>query len=142
MDLEHFPKGHASGVVKKPLILAVDDDEDNLLLMAQILTLGDYAFVTAKDGQTALMIAIEQQPDLILLDVMLPDLDGLEVLQSLRSNDTTLKIPVVAVTAMARNEDRDRLLAAGCSDYISKPYMVDELEAIIHRHLCCLGPHV
>jgi CheY-like chemotaxis protein len=142
MDLEHFPKGHASGVVKKPLILAVDDDEDNLLLMAQILTLGDYAFVTAKDGQTALMIAIEQQPDLILLDVMLPDLDGLEVLQSLRKHETTLKTPVVAVTAMARNEDRDRLLAAGCSDYISKPYMVDELEAIIHRHLCCLPPHV
>jgi CheY-like chemotaxis protein len=142
MDLEHFPKGHASGVVKKPLILAVDDDEDNLLLMAQILTLGDYTFVTARDGQTALTIAIEQQPDLILLDVMLPDLDGLEVVQSLRSNVTTLKTPVVAVTAMARNEDRDRLLAAGCTDYISKPYMVDELEAIIHRYLCCLPPHV
>ena len=142
MDLEHFPKGHASGVVRKPLILAVDDDEDNLLLMAQILTLGDYTFITAKDGQTALTIAIEQQPDLILLDVMLPDLDGLEVVQSLRSNVTTLKTPVVAVTAMARQEDRDRLLAAGCTDYISKPYMVDELEAIIHRHLCCLPPHV
>ena len=73
--------------------------------------------------------------DLILLDVMLPDLNGNEVVLHLKHNPTTENIPVIAVTALASEEDRDRLLAAGCSGYLSKPYMIEDLEAIVCRAL-------
>ncbi|MEP0869552.1 response regulator [Trichocoleus desertorum AS-A10] len=126
--------------MKQPLILAVDDDEDNLLLISQVLSLGNYSFITATNGLMALSMAEEQLPDLILLDVMLPDLDGAEIVRCLRRNPETLRIPVIAVTAMARKEDRDRFLEAGCNDYISKPYMVDDLEELIHRYLSSPPP--
>jgi CheY-like chemotaxis protein len=66
---------------------------------------------------------------------MLPDLDGIEFVSRLRQNPRTKMIPVIAVTAMARTEDRDRILSAGCNDYISKPYIVDDLEALLRRYL-------
>ncbi|HEY9750706.1 MAG TPA: response regulator [Allocoleopsis sp.] len=135
MDLKCFLETEQPTWVKQPLILAVDDDEDNLLLITQVLSLSNYSFITATNGLMALSMAEERLPDLILLDVMLPDLDGAELVQRLRQNSQTVQIPVIAVTAMARQEDRDRLIAAGCNDYISKPYMVDDLEELIRRYL-------
>lgn len=122
-------------MINQPLILAVDDDEDNLLLLTEVLDPIKCSFITAADGQTALKLAEKHQPDLILLDVMLPDVDGLEVVHRLRQNRQTMTIPIIAVTALARVEDRDSLLLAGCNDYISKPYMLDDLEAVIRCHL-------
>jgi CheY-like chemotaxis protein len=133
--------------ISQPLILAVDDDEDNLLLLTEVVTPLECIVITATDGQQALELATERQPALILLDAMLPDISGIEVVQQLKQNPLTMNIPVVAVTALARQEDRDRLLLAGCNDYISKPYMLDDLEAVINHHLvaykkprtcCCL----
>ena len=121
--------------ISQPLILAVDDDEDNLLLLTEVLTPLECIVITATDGRQALELAKERQPALILLDAMLPDISGIEVVQQLKKNPPTMNIPVVAVTALARQEDRDRLLLAGCNDYVSKPYMLDDLEAIIHHHL-------
>lgn len=118
-----------------PLILAVDDDEDNLLLLGEVLESMKCSFLTATHGQTALLLAQDCQPDLILLDVMLPDFNGIEVVQRLRQNQQTKKTPIIAVTALARAEDRDRLLLAGFNDYISKPYMLDDLEELICRYL-------
>lgn len=135
MDLKCFLETEQPTWVKPPLILAVDDDEDNLLLITQVLSLSNYSFITATNGLMALSMAEERLPDLVLLDVMLPDLDGAELVQRLRQNSQTVQIPVIAVTAMARQEDRDRLIAAGCNDYISKPYMVDDLEELIRRYL-------
>jgi len=135
MDLKCFLETDQPSLVKQPLVLAVDDDEDNLLLITQVLSLSNYSFITATNGLMALSMAEERLPDLILLDVMLPDLDGAELVRCLRQNPHTEKIPVIAVTAMARTEDRDRLLAAGCNDYISKPYMVDDLEELIRHYL-------
>ena len=120
---------------KQPRILAVDDDEDSLLLLSEVLNVFDCSLLTATSGQVALIIAQTYNPDLILLDVMLPDLNGNEVVLHLKHNPITENIPVIAVTALAREEDRDRLLAAGCSDYISKPYMLEDLEAIVRRAL-------
>ena len=120
---------------KQLRILAVDDNEDNLLLLSEVLNVFDCSLLTATSGQTALTIAQAYNLDLILLDVMLPDLNGNEVVRRLKQNLTTENIPIIAVTALAREEDRDRLLAAGCSDYISKPYMIDDLEAIVRRAL-------
>lgn len=120
---------------KQTRILAVDDNEDNLLLLSEVLNVFDCSLLTATSGQVALIIAQAYNPDLILLDVMLPDLNGNEVVLHLKHNPITENIPVIAVTALAREEDRDRLLAAGCSGYISKPYMIEDLEAIVRRTL-------
>ena len=127
-----------SGLVtvnNKQIILAVDDDEDNLLLLTEVLEPLNCLVMTATHGQTALLLAQGYQPDLILLDAMLPDVNGIEVVQRLKQNEETAKIPVVAVTALAREEDRDRLILAGCSNYISKPYLLEDLEALIRQYL-------
>lgn len=123
--------GHAG----EPLVLAVDDDEDNLLLIDYTLQMLNFSVITAIDGHTALNAAQTYRPDLILLDIMLSNLDGIQVVSELKKNPNTMMIPVIAVTALARAEDKERILLAGCNDYISKPYMLEELEAIINRHL-------
>ena len=122
-------------VKNPPLILAVDDDEDNLVLLTEVIEAMKCSLITATDGQTALKLAQNCQPDLILLDVMLPDVNGLEVVHRLRQNPQTITIPVIAITALARAEDRERVLLAGCDNYISKPYMLDDLEALVRSYL-------
>lgn len=126
--------------ITQPLILAVDDDEDNLLLLTEVLKSLECSFITATQGQTAINLAQDHQPCLIILDVMLPDFSGVEVVHQLKHNPQTMTIPVIAVTALAREEDREHLLLVGCDDYLSKPYMIDELEAIIQRYLRSTHP--
>lgn len=119
-----------------PVVLAVDDDEDNLMLMAlAVEQMLNCSLVAAVDGQTALTLAKTFQPDLILLDILLNDMNGLEISRRLKENPYTQGIPIVAVTALVHVEDRDRILAAGCDDYLSKPYMLEDLENLIQRHL-------
>jgi CheY-like chemotaxis protein len=118
-----------------PLILAVDDDEDNLLLLAYTLEPLECSLLTATDGLSALHQAQTYHPDLILLDIRLPYLNGMEVVAQLREDATMKTIPIIAVTALARSDDRERLLLAGCTDYLSKPYMIDEIEAVVRRYL-------
>jgi CheY-like chemotaxis protein len=115
--------------------LAADDDEDNLLLLAYALEPLDCTLLTAVDGLSALSLARIYQPDLILLDVLMPYLDGTEVVSQLRKDSTTKTIPAIAVTALAIPQDRERLLLLGFNDYISKPYMLEDIEAIARRHL-------
>lgn len=134
-DLELILHSNQQAVISQPTVLAVDDDEDNLMLLSEVLKPISSSFITARQGRTALQLAKECQPALILLDVMLPDLSGIEVLQQLKRNLHTMTIPVIAVTALARAEDRDRLFLAGCDAYISKPYMLDDLEELIRRYL-------
>lgn len=119
----------------QPLILVVEDDEDNLLLLSYALEAFGYQFVGQPNSQSAFAAAKAYQPDLILLDILMPDLDGIQVLQRFRQDHSTRQIPVIAVTAMARAEDRQMLLQAGFTDYISKPYMLEDLELLIHQHL-------
>ncbi|WP_317107060.1 response regulator [Chroococcidiopsis sp. SAG 2025] len=119
----------------QPLILAVDDDEDNLELLTEVLSPLNCHIITAKDGRSTISIAQQQRPDLILLDILLPDTCGTEIARMLKQNQQTQNITLIAVTALARAEDRESLLAAGCSAYISKPYMLDDLEAVICRYL-------
>lgn len=135
MIMEISRSSGEQAVTQRPLVLAVDDNEDNLGLISFTLDLFGFAFISAPDGKTTLELAQSHQPDLILLDIMLPDLDGIEVVRRLKLDSRTKSIKIIAVTALARDEDRDRILAAGCEDYISKPYMVDDLEALLHRYL-------
>lgn len=137
MDLQRCDKRCCQENVRPALVLAVDDNEDNLQLLTALLVLNKFSFITAADGQTTLLMAQNYQPDLILLDMALPDLSGIEVVSRLKQDPQTMAIPIIAVTAMAREQDRERFLLAGCNDYIKKPYIIDELEAIIRRYLCC-----
>lgn len=130
-----FPNGNQQDNIRRPLVLAVDDNEDNLQLLIQVLVLLDCSFIAATNGHTAILKAQLYQPDLILLDMMLPDVSGVEVVRHLKQDVRTSMIPIIAVTAMARAEDQELFFLAGCSDYIKKPYLIDELEAKIRRYL-------
>ena len=117
-------------------ILVVDDDQDNLLLINyQLLQLLDCTVLSAQDGQTALSLAQTYTPDLILLDIMLPEMDGFEVARYLKQNAQTQAIPIIAVTAMARSLDHELALASGCDDYVCKPYEMETLADAIERNL-------
>ena len=135
MEVKPFHNNQQDNI-KHPLVLAVEDNEDNLQLLIQVLMLFGCSFIPIRDGHTAILKAQNHQPDLILLDMMLPDLNGSEVVHRLKQNACTNKIPIIAVTAMARAEDQKRFFLAGCNDYIKKPYMIDELEAKIRRYIC------
>ena len=135
VDMELPSSSSELPAVQKPVVLVVDDNEDNLSLLAFLVEQLDCTILTALDGQTALDLAQRYQPVLILLDMMLPDIDGIEVLSRLRQNSLTATIPVIAVTAMARSQDRERILSAGCDEYVTKPFNVDEIEALLLRYL-------
>ncbi|MCC3404326.1 MAG: response regulator [Microcoleus sp. PH2017_10_PVI_O_A] len=120
---------------KRPLVLAVDDNHDNLELLTQILDLFGCECVGAVDGYSALSAAADRLPDLIVLDICLPDIDGIELVKRIKQNPELRHIPIVAVTALAKTEDRDRILEVGCIAYLSKPFNIKDLEQIISHHL-------
>jgi len=120
---------------QRPLVLVVDDDRDNLELMRHILDWFGCSCLGALDGKTTLSVVRDRLPDLILLDIRLPDIDGIELIYQLKQDPKLLNIPIIAVTSLARPEDRDRILLAGCVDYICKPFNLDNLEITIRRHL-------
>jgi two-component system cell cycle response regulator DivK len=102
-------------------VLVVEDNERSLRLACEVLELRGFATVTARTGAEAVVIAATQQPALVLLDVALPDMDGVQTLSALRANPRTAGIPVVAVTAFAMKGDRERLLESGFDGYVAKP---------------------
>jgi CheY-like chemotaxis protein len=120
---------------QQPLILAVEDHDDSLLLLSYALESLGCRFICQHDSSTTLPVAKEYQPDLIMLDILLPGLSGVDIVHYLKQEPLTCEIPVIAVTALAGKDDRARLLAGGFDDYISKPYMIEDLEAILHRLL-------
>lgn len=115
----------------QPLILAVEDNEDNLLLINYALESLGIRLICQTDSSSTLLVAKEYQPDLILMDILLPGLSGIEIVHYLKKEPLTKQIPVVAVTALASAEERERILMSGFDDYISKPYMIEDLEALI-----------
>lgn len=114
---------------KKPKILIVDDEERNLRLMEAILLPSGYDIVLAHDGEKALMTTQEIPVDVILLDIMMPRMDGFEVARRLKSNDETKIIPIVMVTALQEVEDRIKALEAGADDFLTKPVDKTEVRA-------------
>lgn len=119
----------------KPLILIVDDNSANLLMLGDLLD-GPYRVRLAKSGAQALTAAqLEPQPALILLDVMMPDMDGYEVIQRLRAQPETADIPVIYCTARTSGEDEAIGLNLGAADYISKPINPEVLLARVHTHV-------
>ncbi len=119
-----------------PVILAVEDDDDNLLLLSYTLESLGCKIICQKDSSLTVLVAKEYQPDLILLDIVLPKLSGIDVVRCLKQEPLTSHINVIAVTALATAEDKERILKSGFDDYISKPYIIEDLEAMVNYYLC------
>ena len=117
--------------------LIIEDNEDNMVLITRLLTNAGYQTLEAVTGLDGLELAITKQPNFILLDIQLPDIEGTEVLRRLRATDEGKDIPVIAVTSYAMSGDRERLLAAGCNGYIEKPVnpmlVIDQIKRIIGK---------
>ncbi len=116
-------------------VLIVDDDEDNLLFAHYAVEQLGYQVAVASSGSGAIAAAFSFCPDIILLDVMLEDMSGIDVIQHLRQHKQFEAVPIIAVTALAHDRDRAITMASGFSDYLVKPYMLDDLEAMLKQHL-------
>ena len=113
------------------LILVVEDNEKNRKLVRDVLTFKGYVVVETETGEEGVRLARERQPRLILMDIQLPGIDGIEALRRIRADEATSGIPVVAVTASAMDRDRQKIMAAGFDGYQSKPLNVKEFVAAV-----------
>ncbi len=116
-------------------ILVVEDNPHNLKLARLVLHKAGHTVIAAENGERGLQLAHERQPDLVLMDVQMPGLDGLEVTRRLKSSPSTAHIKVVALTALAMKGDAERILAAGCDAYLAKPYQYQQLMDIVSQTL-------
>ena len=117
------------------VILVVEDNERNLKLLRDVLEYAGYDVRTARTGEDGVTAAVEEPPDLVLMDLQLPGIDGTEALRQLRESPRTADIPVVAVTAQAMKQDRERALEAGFDGYVEKPISVRAFPAQVRSFL-------
>jgi len=116
-------------------ILIVEDNEKNMKLVRDVLQAKGYATIEAVTGEDGVRLATELKPDLILMDIQLPGIDGIEALRRLRANPETAKIPAVAVTASVMQQDRKHIMEAGFDGYLGKPIGLKELLETVRRML-------
>ena len=116
-------------------ILCVEDNPQNMRLVRKILKHEGYEVLEAEDGASGLAVAETEEPDLILMDINLPDIDGLEVTRRIKAQAHLVHIPIVALTANAMYGDEERCLAAGCDGYIAKPVSKEKLVSSIEGYL-------
>ena len=116
-------------------VLYVEDNEFNRKIVRQLLTRTTYRLREAADGEAALGMVRQERPDLILMDVQLPKMSGLDVTRALRGDPATADVPIIVVTSFALSGDEQRAMAAGASAYIAKPYSPRELLELIHTFL-------
>ncbi len=108
-------------------ILIIEDNELNMKLMRGALSIGDYQLIEAFDAETGIRLAHKQKPFLILMDIQLPGMDGLEATRIIKTDSKLKDIPVVAITGFAMQGDREKALESGCDDYITKPFDFEDL---------------
>ena len=116
-------------------ILFVEDQEDGRRIVRDLLASSDYALLEAKTGEEGLALAEQERPDLILMDIQLPGLDGYEVSRRIKANPMLSHIPIIAVTSYALSGDEQKAYAAGCNDYVAKPFSPRALMAKIREYL-------
>jgi two-component system cell cycle response regulator DivK len=116
-------------------ILIIEDNEQNLYLETFILQKNGHEIVQARSGETGITLAAQKLPDLILLDIQLPGMDGYTVAQELRKNPEISQVPIIAVTSYAMTGDRERILEAGCTSYIEKPINPDTFHGEVAQYL-------
>jgi two-component system, cell cycle response regulator DivK len=117
------------------VILVVEDNERNLKLLRDLLEHSGYDVRVARTGEDAITLAVKEPPDLVLMDLQLPGIDGMEALRRLRESPRTADIPVAAVTAQAMKQDRERVLDAGFNGYVEKPISVRAFLDQVHGFL-------
>ena len=120
-------------------ILIVEDNADNMILLEFVLKSAGHTVLAATDAEAGLTMARDEQPNLILMDIQLPGMDGFAATAMLKQDPATAGIPVIALTAMAMKEDQEKSQAAGCDAYISKPLRYQELYAAIDALLAKRG---
>ena len=115
--------------------LVIEDNVDNMKLITFILEKNGYSTLKAENGKMGIELAIKERPDFVLLDIQLPDMNGLEVLKELRISEIDGEIPIIAITSYAMSGDRERLIGAGCNGYIEKPIdpvnIIDQIKKVI-----------
>ncbi len=116
----------------KKRVLVVEDNEVNRELVKEILEMQSYNVLLAVDGEEGIQIAKEQKPDLILMDIQLPKIDGLQAIRILKADDSTKDIPIIALTAFAMKGDEGIFLEAGCEAYIPKPISIKNFISTIN----------
>ncbi|MEG4454395.1 PAS domain S-box protein [Microcoleus sp. N9_A1] len=122
-----------------PLILLAEDNEANISTVSSYLRAKGYRILLAKNGEEAIALAKSENPNLILMDIQMPGMDGLEAMQQIRLDPNLVDVPIVALTALAMTGDRDRCLTAGANDYLSKPVKLKQLAATIQHLLTSQG---
>jgi two-component system cell cycle response regulator DivK len=116
-------------------ILVVEDQEDNRQIMRDLLTANDYEMTEAENGEEALAAVAKDRPDLILMDIQLPVMDGYEATRRIKADPSLSSIPIIAVTSYALSGDEEKARAAGCSDFVPKPFSPRQLLAKIRQYL-------
>ena len=121
-------------------ILVIEDHEDNRRILRDLLTNADFEVIEAEDGETGLAAAAAHRPDLILIDIQLPDIDGYEAARRLKADTLLHAIPIIAVTSYALAGEAETARAAGCDAYIPKPYSPRQLLAKVREYLSASAP--
>lgn len=121
--------------MRRKRILCIEDNDSNMRLVSRIVEGEKHEFLTAADGLTALSMIQRERPDLILLDINIPGLNGLELARRLKGDANLSSIPLIATTANVLLGDRERCLEAGCDEYLPKPLDVRELQSILRSYL-------
>ena len=116
-------------------ILVVEDQEDNRRIVRDLLAANDYLMTEAENGEEALAAVQKERPDLILMDIQLPVMDGYEATRRLKADPASSSIPIIAVTSYALSGDEEKARAAGCNDFVPKPYSPRQLLAKIRQYL-------
>jgi two-component system cell cycle response regulator DivK len=116
-------------------VLIVEDNSANMTLAVFLLESAGHSVLSARDAEAGLTLARDEQPDLILMDIQLPGIDGLQATALLKRDDATRGIPVIALTALAMKGDEERIRAAGCDGYIAKPMRYQEFLATVAAQL-------
>jgi len=116
-------------------ILVVEDNETNMYLCTRILKSAGYEVIPATSGEQGVELAIKEKPDLILMDIQLPGIDGLEATKRIRKSEADGEIPIIALTSYAMAGDKEKALSAGCTSYIEKPINPETFMAEIEKYL-------
>ena len=116
-------------------ILVIDDIEDNRRILRDLLTTGGYEVLEAETGEAGVAMATAERPDLILMDIQLPGVDGYEATRRIKADPTLRSIPLIAVTSYALSGDDVKAYEAGCDDYVTKPFSPRALLAKVREHL-------
>ena len=116
-------------------ILVVEDQDDNRRILRDLLTASGYELIEAVDGEQGLAAAQKERPDLILMDIQLPVMDGYEATRRIKADPASSSIPIIAVTSYALSGDEEKARAAGCNDFVPKPYSPRQLLAKIRQYL-------